>query len=91
MKPILLYLDQYGNKFWAKTVKELRAQINNGHSRVSIMYCDKKDGRSVRTGYVIGQHWLTAYVRVERSVIGRIIDIKLVTFSKRHYQDIEKL
>lgn len=62
---LLLYIDQYGYKYWAKTVKELRSQINNGGSKVSIMYCDKKDGTTVRVGYVIGQHWLTAYQPVE--------------------------
>jgi hypothetical protein len=36
-----------------------------GGSRVRKMYVDKKDGRSVHIGYVVGQHWLTAYQRVE--------------------------
>jgi hypothetical protein len=56
-----LYVDQWGNKFYASTVKELRAQIGMGGSKVSTMYCDKKDGGTVKVGYVIGQHWLTAY------------------------------
>lgn len=60
-----LYLDQWGNRFWAKTVKELRQQVGMGGSRVSKMYRDKKDGRIVHTGYVIGQHWLTAFQPVE--------------------------
>ena len=60
-----LYIDQYGNKFRAATVKALRAQIGNGGSRVSRMYIDKKDGSTVKTGYVIGQHWLTKYAPVE--------------------------
>jgi hypothetical protein len=65
MKPRLLYLDQYGNAFWARTLKELKEQIPG---RVSIMYCDKKDGSTVRQGYVIGQHWLQAYQPVELPV-----------------------
>jgi len=60
-----LYIDQYGNKFAAHTVKELRAKVGMGGARVSKMYNDKKDGRTVHTGYVIGQHWLTAYQPVE--------------------------
>lgn len=60
-----LFIDQYGNRFTSKTVKELRAQIGGGGSRVSKMFCDKKDGRTVQTGYVIGSHWLTAYRPVE--------------------------
>lgn len=61
-----LYIDQNGSRWWAKTVKELRDQIGMGGSRVQKMYVDKKDGRTVHTGYVIGQHWLTAYQPVER-------------------------
>lgn len=62
-----LYLDQYGNRFWAKTIKELRNQIGMGGSRVSKMYRDKKDGSVVHVGYVVGSHWLTAYQPVERA------------------------
>jgi hypothetical protein len=59
-----LFVDQYGNRFYARTRKELKAQIPG---RVSIMYIDKMDGRVVRCGYVIGQHWLTEYAPVERA------------------------
>ena len=55
-----LFVDQYGNKFFAPTVKALRAQIGMGGSRVSRMYVDK-GGRTVAIGYVIGSHWLTEY------------------------------
>ena len=58
-----LYMDQWGNKFWAKTVKSLRDKVGGG--RISKMYVDKKDGSVVHCGYVIGQHWLTAYRPVE--------------------------
>ena len=63
-----LYIDQWGNRFWANTVKELRNQIGRGGSRVSKMYRDKKDGRIVHVGYVIAEHWLTAYQPVEVEV-----------------------
>lgn len=62
---LLLYIDQYGSRFWARTVAELRKQIGMGGSRVLKMYVDKKDGRTVHIGYVIGEHWLTAYAPVE--------------------------
>lgn len=61
----ILYIDQWGNRFWAKTVKALRRQIGGGGSRVSKMFRDKKDGSVVQTGYVIGQHWLTAFAPME--------------------------
>lgn len=62
----MLYIDQWGNRFFAKTVKALRQQIGMGGSRVSKMYRDKKDGQVVHVGYVIGGHWLTAYVPFEK-------------------------
>jgi hypothetical protein len=61
----LLYVDQYGNRFYAATAKALREQIGMGSSRIAKMYCDKRDGSTVHTGYVIGQHWLTAYTPFE--------------------------
>ena len=59
----MLYLDQYGNRFFADTVKELRAQIPG---RCSKMYVDNKKGETFHVGYVIGRHWLTMYRRVEK-------------------------
>lgn len=63
-----LYVDQWGNRFYARTVRELRSQIGMGGSRVSKMYVDRKDGTVAHTGYVIGPHWLTAYEAVEVEV-----------------------
>jgi hypothetical protein len=60
-KPTRLWKDQFGGRYFAKTVKELRAQIGMGGCRVSKMYCEMKDGSTYHTGYVIGQHWLTGY------------------------------
>lgn len=60
----MLYVDQYGNRFYASTVAELRKQIPG---RISTMYVDKPDGPPVRVGYVIGQHWLTRYRVDERA------------------------
>lgn len=54
-----LYLDQYGNRWFASTVRELCEKIGGG--RVSKMYVDKPDGRTVQIGYVIGRHWCTAF------------------------------
>lgn len=59
----LLYIDQYGNKWGARTVKELREKIGGG--KISKMYLDKTDGRSVHIGYIVGRHWCTAYRPVE--------------------------
>ncbi len=61
---LCLYRDQYGNCFHARTLKELREKAGGG--RVSKMYIDRKDGTTLHTGYVVGQHWFTAYAPVER-------------------------
>lgn len=60
-----LYIDQYGNKFTARTLAELREQIPG---KVEKMYKDKVDGKTVHCGYIVGQHWLTAYQPVEIEV-----------------------
>jgi hypothetical protein len=62
-KPSRLFVDQCGNHFYARTVAALREQIPG---RCSIMYVDKTDGTRWRTGYVIGDHWLTEFQRVEK-------------------------
>jgi len=71
---LMLYIDQHGNRWWARSVRELRQQIGNGSSRVSKMYHDKyvKPGSveqvTYHTGYVVGQHWCTAFVPYEVAV-----------------------
>lgn len=58
-----LFVDQYGNKWFAKTIKELCKKI--GYSKAQRMYRDKKDGSSVHVGYVVGPHWLDMYIPYE--------------------------
>lgn len=53
-----LFVSQYGEKHVASSLKELREKCGGG--KVSKMYRDKKDGRTMWTGYVIGPHWFTA-------------------------------
>jgi len=64
MKPYQLFLDQYGQPIWARTVKELRAEVGGG--RASKIYTDKKDGSTVHVGYVIGRRWFTRFALVEK-------------------------
>jgi hypothetical protein len=63
---LMLYIDQYGKPVWARTVRELREKAGGG--RVSTMYSDKKDGRTVRTGYVVGRRWFSRYLPLELPV-----------------------
>lgn len=62
-KPLRVFIDQYGQVFWAENVKDLQQKLGG---RVSKMYVDKKDGSTVHIGYVVGKLWLTEYQRVER-------------------------
>lgn len=64
-KPMLLWLDQYGQPIWARTVEELKEQAGPG--KVFKIYADKKDGRTVHTGYGVGSRWFNCFQPVERS------------------------
>ena len=56
---LVLYVDQYGQNVYARTVDELREKASG---RVSKMYRDGKNGKAVHVGYVVGQRWFMAYV-----------------------------
>lgn len=59
-----LFIDQYGNKEYAFTIKELRSKVGMGGSKVSKMYISTKDGKTKHVGYVIGQHWFSMYAPI---------------------------
>lgn len=58
-----LYVDQYGNKYFANSAKDLKKQIGKG--AISAMYADKKDGSTVKVGYIIGEFWCRAFAPIE--------------------------
>ncbi len=61
-----MYIDQYGNRFYAKTLKELREKLGGG--KISKMYVDGKDGKTYHIGYVVGKHWLNAFTPLRKAV-----------------------
>ena len=61
----MLYVDQYGTRIYAKTVRELRAQVDMGGGRVFKIYRDLKDGRTVHVGYGVGNRWFDAFAPVQ--------------------------
>ena len=63
MKPYHIFIDQHGDLVWARTVTELREKVGGG--RVGKMYVDKKDGRTVHCGYVVGRRWFSRFAPVE--------------------------
>jgi len=64
---VKMYLDQYGYKYFARNRKELIAEVcpYTKSPKVSILYRDKKDGTTVRCGYIVSDHWLTEYLPSE--------------------------
>ena len=58
-----VFINQYDEIFSASTISELKDKVGGG--AVSKKYVDKKDGRTVHNGYVIGSHWLTAFRHLE--------------------------
>lgn len=62
MRKEKLYVDQYGNKFFARTVKELKEKVGSG--KVSKMH-QTTGKKNYHVGYVVGGHWLKCYESVE--------------------------
>jgi hypothetical protein len=67
---LTLYVDQYGNKYYAYTLKELKER-HYIPGKVSKMYVDGKDGKTYHIGYVIGQFWLKAYRPIRQEVVNK--------------------
>lgn len=60
-----LWVDQYGNRFYAPSQCALKRD-NGIPGKVTPMYVDTVKGPPIKIGVVIGQHWFTQYARVER-------------------------
>jgi hypothetical protein len=60
MKFNKLFVDQYGCRYFARTYKELKQKYTLP-GRMQPMYCGMKDGKSFRTGVIIGRLWLDEY------------------------------
>ncbi len=65
-RPHRLFIDQFGQPIWARTVKELREKVGAG--RVFKVYCDKKEGPPMHVGYGVGSRWFNEYAPVERPI-----------------------
>lgn len=63
---LMLYLDQFGNYFYAGTVRELRGKVGSSGSRIAKMYVrNGADGEPRHIGYVIAGHWLRMFAPIE--------------------------
>ena len=66
-KPNHLWMDQYGQHVWARTVKELQTKCGGG--RIFKIYADMRsgphEGKTVHTGYGVGNRWFTRFAPVE--------------------------
>ena len=48
---LMLYLDQYGNHFYARTVRELQEKVGSSGSRIAKMYVENgADGEPRHVG-----------------------------------------
>lgn len=66
---LMLYLDQYGNHFYARTVRELREKVGSSGSRIAKMHVENgADGEPRHVGYVIAGHWLKMFAPIELPV-----------------------
>ena len=57
-RPMRLFIDQYGSKIYARTVKELCATA--GRTKARKVYVDRKDG-VYHVGYAVGDRWFHAW------------------------------
>jgi len=55
-----LFVDQYGNKFYAKNPKHLKEQYGI-KGKIERIFNDGVDGKTYWTGYKIGQHWFDLF------------------------------
>lgn len=58
-----LFVDQHGHMVKARTMRELKALVPG---RLSRMYVDTADGKTLAVGYVVGKRWFREYVPVEK-------------------------
>ena len=66
---LMLYLDQYGNHFFARTVRELKEKVGRSGSRIAKMYVENgADGEPRHVGYVIAGHRLKMFAPIELPV-----------------------
>jgi len=66
---LMLYLDQFGNYFYARTARELRGKVGSSGSRIAKMYVrNGADGKPRHIGYVIAGHWLRMFAPIELPV-----------------------
>ena len=66
MKQTKLFISQYWDKFYAKTIKELKEQV--WPWKIDKMYIDKKNWDTIQTGYVIWQLRLNRFIPFEKIV-----------------------
>lgn len=67
MKPIRLFINQYGEQYHARTIKELKDK-HGLTGRVSKMYVDDKQGKTYHIGYCIGREWLHVFTPLRNEV-----------------------
>lgn len=62
-----VFIDQYGSKFYASTIKELK-EIACLSGKVFKIFQDTNDGKTIQVGTGIGRHWFTRYTAIEKEI-----------------------
>ena len=61
-KKYILFIDQqYGDKYFASSVKELK-DYYGFTGKVSKVYTDDREGNTYHTGYAIGKRWFSVWL-----------------------------
>ncbi len=61
-----LWIDQYGNRFWAKTITQLKADRSIPGAIFKIYFEDAATGETFQTGWGIGKHWFDVYTPMRK-------------------------
>lgn len=62
----MLYIDQWGARITACTLRELREKCGGG--RIFKIYVDGKMGETIHIGYGVGNRWFRGYVPFARAL-----------------------
>ena len=56
-----LYIDQHGERVWARTIKELCAYVGRSRGSPACLLTTPVTGHSFHVGYVVGQRWFNEF------------------------------
>jgi hypothetical protein len=61
----MIFMDQHGDIERALSLKDLRTRVKG---RCTPMYVDGYDGKTYKTGWVIGKRWFSVFIEMRKPV-----------------------